>query len=505
MNGDIISKKQLFHTFIFLIVAILLLPSISSLSQVQSSYQQSSSLDQTIAVMHTNMGTIKLAFYDDLAPVTVNNFVELANIGFFNGLVFHRVIDDFMIQGGGFDVNGSYTKSPLGAIDLEIHPDARHVDGAISMARTNDPNSATSQFFICDGPQSFLDDNYAVFGIVIEGIEVIRDIASVETMRKNRMDDWPVEEVIINEVFVFPQNTIFVDDDNIDGPWDGSESFPFRYIQDAIDIAYEYDTVFVYSGTYDENIQIDKAINLNGQDKESTIISASNPSEYLFLDSAHFSSIQNLTFLCNNDERLNIIKTINSNHCTITNINIVSETQQRSAIYVDGSDNTIKQVTINGDFLFAGIEVLHGSYNTIINNNIESSHSGIYVFRSNENVVKSNLITKCSTGIYVEEGNQNHISLNDLVDNGRGMFCSYSIKNLIENNNFIENDEQAKFTKLCKIGFLASNTWRQNYWDDLNGPAKPIPGLMYFPNENIIGLFLPWIEFDWQPISQPNQ
>jgi len=504
MNEYIISKKQLFHTSIFLIVAFLLLPSISSYPQVQSSGQQSSLLDQTIAVMHTNMGTIKLAFYDDLAPVTVNNFVELANIGFFDGLVFHRVIDDFMIQGGGYDVNGSYTKSPLGTIDLEIHPNARHVDGAISMARTNDPNSATSQFFICDGPQSFLDDNYAVFGIVIEGIEVIRDIASVETMRKHRMDDWPVEEVVINEVFVFPENTIYVDDDNIDGPWEGSDSFPFRHIQDAVDIAYDYDTVFVYSGIYDENIQLNKAINLNGQDKESTIISASNPSEYLLLDSAHFSSIQNLTFLCNNDERLNIIKTINSNNCTIRNINIVSVTQQRSAIYVEGSDNIIEQVTISGDFLFAGIELLHGNYNIITNNNIESSNSGILVFRSHENIVTSNLITKCSTGIYLEEGNQNHISLNDLVDNGRGMFCSYATKNLIERNNFIENDEQAKFTKLYKIGFLAPNRWAKNYWDDFNGPVKPIPGLMYFPNENLIGLFFPWIEFDWQPISQPN-
>ncbi|MEM0467165.1 MAG: peptidylprolyl isomerase [Candidatus Thermoplasmatota archaeon] len=156
-----------------------------------------------IAVITTTMGTIRVELFADKVPTTVENFVKLANDGFYNGLVFHRVIDNFMIQGGGFYPDGTPKESPYGPINLEINPEVRHVDGAISMARTNDPNSATSQFFICDGPQSFLDDNYAAFGVVIEGLDVVREIASVETTTKyTYMQDWPVTDVIINSITI---------------------------------------------------------------------------------------------------------------------------------------------------------------------------------------------------------------------------------------------------------------------------------------------------------------
>lgn len=144
-----------------------------------------------------------IELYHSKVPETVNNFIRLSATGFYDNLVFHRVIDDFVIQGGGYYANGTNKQSPYGTIDLEIHPDVRHVDGAISMARTSDPNSATSQFFICDGAQPNLDDNYAAFGKVIVGINVLRDIASVETMTKYFfMKDWPVEDVFINTVDV---------------------------------------------------------------------------------------------------------------------------------------------------------------------------------------------------------------------------------------------------------------------------------------------------------------
>ena len=120
--------------------------------------------------------TIEL--WQDLVPNTVNNFIQLAESGFYDGLHFHRISQGFMIQGGAFYPDGTPKESPYGSIDLEIHEDARHVDGAISMARTSDPNSATSQFFICDGAQSFLDDQYAAFGVTIDGIDVVRDIAN---------------------------------------------------------------------------------------------------------------------------------------------------------------------------------------------------------------------------------------------------------------------------------------------------------------------------------------
>lgn len=112
------------------------------------------------------------------------------------------MIDDFVIQGGGFYPNGNMKESPYGPINLEIHPELRHDDGAVAMARTSDPNSATSQFYICDGPQHFLDDNYAVFGKVTEGMEVVRAIAEVKTGSRYGHQDRPLEDVVINKIYI---------------------------------------------------------------------------------------------------------------------------------------------------------------------------------------------------------------------------------------------------------------------------------------------------------------
>ena len=155
-----------------------------------------------IAVIDTSMGIIKVELFKDKTKNTSENFINLVNDGFYSGLVFHRVIDDFMIQGGGFRPDGSQKTSPYGTIDLEINPEVRHVDGAIAMARTNDPNSATSQFYICDGARPDLDDNYAAFGVTIEGIDIVRAIASVDTTTNFGMQDWPKEDVIINSITI---------------------------------------------------------------------------------------------------------------------------------------------------------------------------------------------------------------------------------------------------------------------------------------------------------------
>jgi cyclophilin family peptidyl-prolyl cis-trans isomerase len=155
------------------------------------------------------MGKILIELYEDKTPITTANFIQLANDGFYNGLVFHRVIDDFVIQGGGYYPNGTEKISPHGPIDLEINPDVHHLDGTIGMARTNDPNSATSQFFIDDGAQPHLEPNgsdsngYAAFGRVVKGIDVVRAIAKVDTMTKyGFMEDWPVDDVIINSITI---------------------------------------------------------------------------------------------------------------------------------------------------------------------------------------------------------------------------------------------------------------------------------------------------------------
>jgi len=162
-----------------------------------------------IAVIDTSKGTIRVELYSDKVPNTCENFIKLANDGFYSGLVFHRVAnlitgepETHIIQGGGFDDDGNHKESPYGPIDLEIHPDVRHVDGAIAMARTTDPNSATSQFYICDGEHSFLNDNYAAFGVVVEGMSVVRAIALEDTTTKYGMQNWPIENIIINSITI---------------------------------------------------------------------------------------------------------------------------------------------------------------------------------------------------------------------------------------------------------------------------------------------------------------
>ena len=127
-------------------------------------------------VMETDSGTIILELFPKEAPVTVENFLKLVNQKFYDGLIFHRVIPGFMIQGG--DPKGNGTGGPGWTIKGEFGP-RTHILGTLSMARTADPNSAGSQFFICLAPASHLDGQYAAFGQAISGAEVALKIASV--------------------------------------------------------------------------------------------------------------------------------------------------------------------------------------------------------------------------------------------------------------------------------------------------------------------------------------
>lgn len=133
-----------------------------------------------IAVIDTSMGTMKVELYEDKVPNTCENFINLANDGFYDGVIFHRIKDDFMIQAGRVMADGTEKSSPYPNIEFETHPDVKHVDGAISMASTGAGVGGAAEFFICDGAQSGLDDNYAAFGVVIEGIDVLRAIAAAE-------------------------------------------------------------------------------------------------------------------------------------------------------------------------------------------------------------------------------------------------------------------------------------------------------------------------------------
>ena len=145
--------------------------------------------------------TIRLELYPEIAPITVENFLDLVNKGFYNGLTFHRIIPGFMIQGG--DPSGNGTGGPGYSIKGEfksngVNNTMKHERGVISMARAFDPNSAGSQFFIMHKDAPHLDGEYAAFGKVIEGLEAVDEIASVET----GFQDAPVKKVVMEKVEV---------------------------------------------------------------------------------------------------------------------------------------------------------------------------------------------------------------------------------------------------------------------------------------------------------------
>lgn len=151
-----------------------------------------------------NYGEITAELYPEHAPATVENFLKLVGEGFFEGLIFHRVINGFMIQGGGFDLE--FNQKKANAIKGEFIANGfmqnklRHTRGVLSMARTSDPNSASSQFFIMHKDAPHLDAQYAGFGKVIEGIEVVDKIASVKTTSYGWYDDVPKVPVVIEKV-----------------------------------------------------------------------------------------------------------------------------------------------------------------------------------------------------------------------------------------------------------------------------------------------------------------
>lgn len=144
-------------------------------------------------------GIIKAELYPDTAPVTVKNFIKLINENFFDGLIFHRVISGFMIQGGGYDENGNHKDAPsiVGEFASNgVDNDLKHTRGVLSMARTMFPNSASSQFFIMHRDAPHLDGQYAAFGKVTDGMDVVDRIAETAT----DMGDAPLEKQVIKTI-----------------------------------------------------------------------------------------------------------------------------------------------------------------------------------------------------------------------------------------------------------------------------------------------------------------
>ncbi len=161
----------------------------------------------TMVKLHTNLGTITLKLDAEKAPLTVKNFLEYVNSGFYENTIFHRVIDNFMIQGGGFE-SGLKQKKAGAPVKNEAANGLQNEKYTIAMARTSDPHSATAQFFINTRDNGFLDYpgqdgwGYCVFGKVIEGTEVVDAIGKVKTGSRSGHQDVPVEDVVITKVEV---------------------------------------------------------------------------------------------------------------------------------------------------------------------------------------------------------------------------------------------------------------------------------------------------------------
>ncbi len=152
-----------------------------------------------IVITMKDGGVIKAELYPNIAPITVTNFIKLVEENFYDGLIFHRVIEGFMIQGGGYDIEGNQkeAESIKGEFDANgVRNSLLHTRGVLSMARTSFPNSASSQFFIMHKDAPHLDGKYAAFGKVTDGMDVVDRIAKTKT---NFMDA-PIEPQVIESI-----------------------------------------------------------------------------------------------------------------------------------------------------------------------------------------------------------------------------------------------------------------------------------------------------------------
>ncbi len=194
------TNKQKKGLFASILASALALVGCSSESNMEETRTPPKELPVAIMVVK-DFGKVEIELYPHIAPNTVNNFISLANSGFYDGLTFHRVIKDFMVQGGdpegsgmggpGYKIKGEFSKN-------KFQNDLKHTEGIISMARSQNKNSAGSQFFIVTKNASHLDGKYASFGKVINGMDIVHDIENIKTGANNK----PINDIIIESIKV---------------------------------------------------------------------------------------------------------------------------------------------------------------------------------------------------------------------------------------------------------------------------------------------------------------
>ena len=181
---------------VFLLAAFVLFTTGCTAAGMNDKDKGAKKMANPIAVFETNQGTFEVELFEDKAPITVKNFTDLAEKGFYDGLIFHRVIDGFMIQGG--DPNGTGTGGPGYTIPDEFGEGLKHdSEGVLSMANAG-PNTGGSQFFITLAPTPWLDGHHAIFGKVVKGMDVVRAIGKVDT----DFQDKPLSKVVMEKVAI---------------------------------------------------------------------------------------------------------------------------------------------------------------------------------------------------------------------------------------------------------------------------------------------------------------
>ena len=198
-----------FSTSFFIATLLVLVSSCAENNNVAEVEQQKEKV-MTEVIMKTSLGDINLELNNEKAPITVENFISIAESGYYEGTIFHRVINGFMIQGGGLTADMSNKSSGTSPIQNEANNGLSNDRGTIAMARTMDPHSATSQFFINHKDNGFLNHTgetsqgwgYAVFGVVTDGMDVVDQIAEVATGSSGAYQDVPQEVITIESVVI---------------------------------------------------------------------------------------------------------------------------------------------------------------------------------------------------------------------------------------------------------------------------------------------------------------
>ncbi|MFL2700996.1 MAG: peptidylprolyl isomerase [Gammaproteobacteria bacterium] len=199
-----------FKSTIFITFSLALIFMVTSCADKTDNIKIEKKMEKTMtnATIKTNLGDIQLELNEEKAPITVENFKKIAESGYYEGTIFHRVINGFMVQGGGLTADMSNKSSGTSPIQNEANNGLTNDRGTIAMARTMDPHSATSQFFINHKDNAFLNHTgenpqgwgYAVFGIVTEGMDIVDQIADVATGSSGAYQDVPEEVITIESV-----------------------------------------------------------------------------------------------------------------------------------------------------------------------------------------------------------------------------------------------------------------------------------------------------------------